>query len=75
MLTNDTTSIFSEYYTREDLARDLRRSTRTLDRWHVLRIGPTRTKIGKLILYRRRGPNSVAEWLEAQTEEVADARA
>ncbi len=67
MLTNDTSPL-ADYYTREDLARDLRRSTRTLDRWHKQRIGPTRTKAGGgLILYRK---SAVTEWLEAQTEDT-----
>ena len=61
-------SPLSEYITRPELARQLGRSTRTLDRWHVQRRGPRRTKIGrtKLILYNRR---HVQEWLEAHAEE------
>lgn len=51
---------FDEYMTPCELAKSLKRSTRTLDRWHVMGIGPARTVVGRLILYRR---SSVAQWL------------
>jgi hypothetical protein len=57
-----------EYLERTELARELRKSTRTLDRWHTLRIGPPRVVIGRMILYRRR---SVLEWLASREEPVA----
>ena len=62
----NTTSPLSEYLTRDELARELRRSTRTLDRWHTMRVGPPRTRAGKLILYRK---SHVVRWLERQTEQ------
>jgi len=73
-LTNNTTSIHGNYYTREDLARELNRSTRTLDRWHVQRIGPPRTKLrrSKLIFYKK---SAVSDWMEAQTEDTASVEA
>jgi excisionase family DNA binding protein len=39
-------------------------STRTLSRWHALRVGPARCKIGRKVLYRREAVNA---WL-AQNE-------
>jgi predicted DNA-binding transcriptional regulator AlpA len=59
-----------DYLERPELARELRKSTRTLDRWHSLRIGPPRVVIGRTILYRRQ---SVLEWL-ASREEPASRR-
>ena len=52
--------ILSEFITREELAAELRRSPRTLDRWEVLGLGPPRTHIGRTVLYRR---TSVQKWL------------
>ena len=63
------TSPLADYLTKDQLARQLGRSTRTIDRWHTQRIGPRRTKVGnKLVLYRK---SAVSEWLEAQTEGAA----
>ena len=40
-----------KFWSRERTAAELGRSVRTLDRWHALKFGPPRIKIGKLILY------------------------
>jgi len=37
-------------------------SARTLSRWHALRVGPSRVKVGRIIIYRRQAVNA---WLEA----------
>jgi hypothetical protein len=55
--------ILAEFLTREELAAELRRNPRTLDRWDVLGMGPPRTFVGRKILYRRA---SVQKWLAAQ---------
>ena len=55
--------ILSEFLTKEELAAELRRNPRTLDRWDVLGMGPPRTHLGRRILYRR---TSVQKWLCAQ---------
>jgi hypothetical protein len=52
--------ILSEFLTKEELATELRRSPRTLDRWAVLGVGPPRTLVGREIFYRRA---SVQDWL------------
>jgi hypothetical protein len=56
-------SILSGFLTKEELATELRRNPRTLDRWHVLGEGPPRTHVGRKVLYRRL---SVQTWLTAQ---------
>ena len=55
--------ILSEFLTKEELATELRRNPRTLDRWDVLGMGPPRTHVGRKVLYRRA---SVQKWLVAQ---------
>ncbi|SHL47404.1 helix-turn-helix transcriptional regulator [Bradyrhizobium lablabi] len=55
--------ILSQFLTKEELATELGRHVRTLDRWNVLGIGPPRTFVGRKILYRRM---SVHRWLAAQ---------
>jgi len=37
-------------------------SRRTLSRWHALRLGPARCKVGRTVLYRR---DALEAWLEA----------
>ena len=60
--------VLSEYISPEQLALELGISTRTLDRWHSVREGPPRTRLGKRILYRR---ESFAAWLRSQEGEAA----
>ena len=61
--------ILSEFFTKETLAAELGLNPRTLDRWEVLGMGPPRTCVGRIVLYRR---SSVQKWLSAQ-ENQADA--
>ena len=60
--------ILSEFLTKEELAEQLQRNARTLDRWAVLGMGPPRTHVGRKVLYRR---VSVQKWLVAQEQPVA----
>lgn len=60
---SDCQPILSEFLTKEELAAELRRNPRTLDRWDVLGMGPPRTHVGRQVLYRRA---SVQKWLVAQ---------
>jgi hypothetical protein len=50
----------SDYFTREELAEALGRTTKTLDRWDLNGLGPPRVQIGKLILYSKK---TVEKWL------------
>ena len=61
-----TTEILDGYLSRRDLAHQLGKSTRTLDRWAALRTGPPRTLMGQTILYR---VDDVRRWLAAQRED------
>ena len=61
-----TRSPLDEYLARDELARQLGKSVRTLDRWHVQRVGPPRTRVGRLILYRK---EAVARWLRDNEQE------
>lgn len=45
-----------------DVANLLGVSRRTLSRWHALRVGPARCKVGRTVLYRR---DALETWLEA----------
>ena len=57
--------ILSEFLTKEQLAAELGRNVRTLDRWAALGIGPPRTYVGRKTLYKR--PSAV-RWLAAQEQ-------
>lgn len=56
-------TILSDYVTREELAEELRVTTRTLDKWAWLRRGPAKIKMGGRCYYHRA---DVLAWLEAQ---------
>jgi phage terminase Nu1 subunit (DNA packaging protein) len=56
-------AILSDFLTKRELAFELGRKMRTLDRWDTLGIGPPRTRVGRKVLYRRA---SVQRWLAAQ---------
>lgn len=60
--------ILSEFLTTEELAAELGRHKRTLDRWGALGTGPPRTRVGRKVLYRR---TSVQKWLAAQEQSSA----
>jgi hypothetical protein len=61
-------AILSDFLTKQELATELGREMRTLDRWDALGIGPPRTKIGRKVFYRR---SSVQKWLAAQEDSMA----
>lgn len=49
------------HLTPEDVATQLGISRRTLGRWHALRVGPARCKVGRTVLYRS---TAIETWLE-----------
>jgi hypothetical protein len=57
--------VLSGFLTKEELAAELRRNPRTLDRWEVLGMGPPRTVVGRQVLYRR---TSLLKWLAGQEQ-------
>jgi hypothetical protein len=57
--------ILSEFFTKEELAAELQKNPRTLDRWDALGVGPARTHVGRKVLYKRA---SVQKWLAAQEQ-------
>lgn len=60
---SNTPAVLSDYLTREELATQLGRCVRTLERWESLRIGPPITRIGKTPMYK---VESVRAWLQSQ---------
>ena len=60
--------ILADFLTKEELAAELQRNPRTLDRWEVLGMGPPRTRVGRKVLYRR---VSVQKWLASQEQSHA----
>jgi hypothetical protein len=56
------TPLLEGFITRENLATELGKSLRTLDRWETHRMGPPRVVVGRTILYR---VDSVRSWLES----------
>ena len=62
---NATDNFLSDFFTKDQLGKVLNKDPRTLDRWHAMRQGPPRIKLGRTILYRR---SSVMAWLGAQEE-------
>jgi hypothetical protein len=54
------------YVSREELAKELGKALRTIDRWETRRIGPPRVVIGRMILYRR---EAIRDWLLSQEQQ------
>ena len=55
------------YLSKAECAQSLNIAERTLDRWHELRTGPPRTRIGHRVYY---AIPHVEAWLESQRENV-----
>jgi len=58
-------AILAGYLSKSRLAKNLRTTTRAIDRWHTLRIGPPRVSVGRKVLYRR---DSVRAWLQSREQ-------
>ncbi len=57
--------LLDEYFTRPELAAELGKSERTLERWERLKIGPPVTRCGVTPLYNIEGSRA---WLRAQEQ-------
>lgn len=66
-----TENILSDYLPRDKLARQLRKSERTLARWETLRIGPPVTHIGREPHYCI---ESVRAWLKSRETKMVRER-
>jgi hypothetical protein len=58
------------YLTQPGLARQVKKTERTVARWDALRIGPPKIKVGRLTLY---DPDKIQNWL-AEHEEARPIR-
>jgi hypothetical protein len=58
-------SVLDGYISEADLARQLNRSVRTLQRLAARRLGPPRTKIGRLVFYN---VAHIRDWLSQQEQ-------
>jgi hypothetical protein len=62
------TEILKDYISREQLAADIGKSTKTLVRWELDGRGPPVTRIGRDVLYFI---PSVQRWLRSQEQSAA----
>ena len=61
-------ALFEDYLTLSEAAEAIGVSERTLTRWHHMRVGPPRTRVGRKVLYHIPAARA---WIAAQEEEVA----
>ncbi len=61
-MTNQMTSLLDDYLTRDELAAELRVTTRTVIRWQNMPDGVPYVELGGRTLYRR---SSVRAWIES----------
>jgi predicted DNA-binding transcriptional regulator AlpA len=59
----DNPNLLFDYITREQLAQELKVTTRTIDKWAWQRTGPAKIKIGARCYYNR---HDVIAWMNAQ---------
>lgn len=62
-----TVSLLDDYLTRDELAEQLGKDVRTIDRWFMLRQGPAVTRVGNRRLYHI---DDVRAWLRTQRHEM-----
>jgi predicted DNA-binding transcriptional regulator AlpA len=60
--------ILEGFLRRDELARQISLSPRTIDRWQALREGPPRVHVGRTILYN---VQSVREWLQSREQHAS----
>lgn len=64
-------NVLAGYLTKAELAQQMRKSSRTLDRWETSRAGPPRVVLGKTILYN---VEHVRDWLQSRERPRKSAR-
>lgn len=64
--------LLDDYLTREQLAEEIDKSVRTIDRWYLERTGPAVTIIGNRRLYHI---DDVKAWIRSLRQEMCRARA
>jgi hypothetical protein len=69
---DQTNKILSGYLTEHELAKELRRSTRTIWRWRNLRQGPPYVMLGRTPMYRL---DSAIAWLASRETQAVRRRA
>ena len=65
-MADDAKGLLDEYMTEAELAGELDKSLRTIQRWKRVQHGPRRAILGRTTIYHRR---DAKEWLEAQRED------
>lgn len=65
MIATQSHDLLTGLMTKAEAAKQLRHSTRSLDRWHTDRTGPPRFLVGGMVVYDRGDVNA---WLAAQKE-------
>ncbi len=68
---DESSNILNDYFTKAELAAQLRRSVRSIDRWLLSGDGPPSIRIGNTTLYRR---ESVLAWLRSRESSPARPR-
>ena len=63
LMEQSSNNILSEYLTKAELAAQLHRTIRSIDRWALTGDGPPSIRLGKTTLYRR---ESVLGWLRSR---------
>jgi hypothetical protein len=59
---SSTENLLADYWTEAELAEQVRKCERTVERWRKLKIGPPATRMGKEIIYNKQSARS---WLKA----------
>jgi hypothetical protein len=60
-----------EFFTKPQLAKELKKCERTIDRWAILRIGPPATLVGNTTYFRK---TSVYAWLAGREQKRIEER-
>jgi phage terminase Nu1 subunit (DNA packaging protein) len=66
-LSNRAGSLRAAYFTKAELAAELDRTVRTIDRWLAIGEGPPVTLLGREQIFRK---DSVAAWLASRERQV-----